>query len=110
IQVGRGLSLLRDVNVGNRLKRGAWRVLFVDQSCPRCQDLLAAYFRPRSNGSPRLLSEGGTAVIETRRAEHPIDNHGNTSIVIGRLSQSSALSIRVPLEIELMDGVVVATR
>lgn len=100
--------LFKDIDLGERLTRGSWIVVFYHHDCPKCEEAIPKYER-----LARKLKDAGQA-IEVALIEVPpygtFEPIANRNHWRGKLSDRKKWFVLTPSEIKLADGRVTACR
>jgi hypothetical protein len=105
---GRPLPLARHIDIGDRLTRGRWQLLFVRRGCPKCEEALRQLQAPvasRAGADPAPW-----AVIELPPPEShapPPSQWEPGTLTFGRLAGGKTWIADVPFVVVLAEGVVV---
>lgn len=103
--IGAKLPLLQQVDIGEQLRHGAWRVLLYHHDCAKCQEVLLDY--QRSASQTRLISSVATALIELPPYQNP-GARDSPDYRIGRLEAADDWIIEAPLTLRIEHGRIVA--
>jgi hypothetical protein len=101
----RQLPLLEDIDIGDRLKKDRWMVIFYKDGCPACEERIPDLLRmPADVDRIALIEvpssrEGGQIVSPRQR--------NRNSIIYGRLKNGKTWVIETPLVVNLRDSIVV---
>jgi hypothetical protein len=96
--VGQRVPFLDEIDGGEKLSRGSWRVLFYHHDCPKCQEALRKY-----EALSRAMADSSVALIELPPFEDDLIEPCPACHRM-RLSKSTNWFIRTPCEILLRNG------
>jgi hypothetical protein len=105
--VGTCLPLLKDIDIGDRLSRGQWTVVFYRHDCSLCRKALPKYER-LARESARRADAPRIALIEVPPYGLPCEAivSRESPCVLGRLSDAKVWNLPTPTEIMLKDCMV----
>ncbi len=104
--VGKPLTILDNIDIGNELSSGLWGVLIYDHQCAACELSLIRYEELAAEYS-NIATAPSIAFVE----KPPFDSDGSLRSrvdVYGRLSPSEDIYFPTPLALLIDDGVVLA--
>lgn len=109
---GRRLPVIDDIEIGVRLEKGTWLLVFHRSGCPRCEQLLAALSRPRAprasgSGPARPLRLGIIDVFPTKPPMRPSRGEPPGS-VRGQMKHAHSTFANLPTVVLMRQGRVVA--
>ncbi|HVC96324.1 MAG TPA: MauE/DoxX family redox-associated membrane protein [Pirellulales bacterium] len=109
--VGNRFPLLKQVEIGDDLTTGVWRVVLHRRNCPECERALA-YYRQNATRRNGPAARSRIALVElppfTGRPEL-VDTNQN-GLVRGRLGAVRDWLVETPVELTLKDGIVIAVK
>lgn len=103
--VGKRFPLLEEIDIGEELARGKWKVLLYHHDCPKCQAALNRLSKYLPEKTTRAAAIEAPPYSATTSASLQAALAGNRQ---GHLSDSNKWFVSMPCEISLADGTVTA--
>lgn len=105
--VGERFPLFNQIDVGNRLARGAWVLVLYHLNCPKCHEVIAKYERMASDSGDQP-DRPRVALVEVPQAGASREGLvvSNPACVMGRLNESQEWFVSTPVVLSLENAIV----
>jgi hypothetical protein len=106
---GKRFPLLKYIDRGDQLKTGEWTVILYRADCPHCQEMLP-YWEARAQTESRLLLVEVPSRGQLASSPFSLLPDQRKKIPNRRLKDERNWFVKVPVEIDVVNGVVMTTR